>query len=378
MKKALIVSAKANMIKQFNQPNIKLLIEMGYEVTVATNFKEPGTIPAKESKDFINKLLELNVTPVDINFQRNPISLQNIKAYMSLKDIIYKGKFDLIHCHSPVGGAFTRWAARNIEQKNTRVLYTAHGFHFYKGAPLINWFVFYPIERLLSNYTDTIITINQEDYKRAQIFKAKHVEYIPGVGIDLDSIQVNKEKVSKLKKGLEFSTDDFVLCSIGELNDNKNHSVVLEALSKVNNKNIKYIVAGTGELKDDLAKKTKELNLEDQVTFLGFRDDIYELLSLSDVFVFPSFREGLSKSLMEAMAVGKPVIASNIRGNKDLINNDEGGLLFDPKDAIQLSESIMKMLNDESFRNNASAINMKKIKQFSLDNILERMSEIYQ
>src|SRR5699024_6230191 len=144
----------------------------------------------------------------------------------------------------------------------------------------------------LSQYTDTLITINEEDYKRAQTFKAKQVEYVPGVGIDLNDIQVNKEKVFMLKKDFGLTKNDFVLCSIGELNHNKNHSVVLEALSKIDNKDIKYLVAGTGELKEKLTKKVNELNLENQVTFLGYRDDIYELLTLSDVFVFPSYREG--------------------------------------------------------------------------------------
>src|SRR5699024_1671436 len=122
-------------------------------------------------------------------------------------------------------------AAQSSRKNGTKVLYTAHGFHFYDGAPLKNWLLYYPVEKWLSRYTDTLITINQEDYKRAQTFKANQVEYIPGVGIDLGNIQVNKEKVSKLKKNLELSTDDFVLCSIGELNHNKNHNVVLEALS---------------------------------------------------------------------------------------------------------------------------------------------------
>src|SRR5699024_2951923 len=165
--------------------------------------------------------------------------------------------------------------------------YTAHGFHFYDGAALKNWVTYYPIEKLLSRYTDVIITINEEDYKRAQTFKAKQVENVPGVGIDLDSIHINNEKLTKLKEDLKLEENDFVLCSIGELNHNKNHEIVLEAIHKLNNKNIKYLVAGMGELKEHLNKKVKELNLENQISFIGYSDDIYELLNLSDVFIFP-------------------------------------------------------------------------------------------
>lgn len=377
MKKALIAMSVASMVKQFNIPNIQLLQELGYHVTVATNYENPGNMPVSDSIELMKVLENNNVKTHNIQFGRSPLEKSNIKAYHQLKELISNEKYELIHCQSPIGGVLTRLALKKSQVKNSKLIYTAHGFHFYKGAPLKNWLMFYPVEYFFSRFTDVLITINQEDYKRAQTFKAKHVEYIPGVGIDLDSIQVNKEKVSKLKKGLEFSTDDFVLCSIGELNDNKNHNMVLEALSKVNDKNIKYIVVGDGELKEALTKKAKELNLENQVTFLGFRDDIYELLELSDVFIFPSYREGLSRSLMEAMAMGKPVVASNIRGNRDLIDDNTGGLLFNPRNVNQLSEHIITMLNNELFRETASNYNIEKVKQFSLENVLDEMSKIY-
>lgn len=377
MKRALIVTSVASMIQQFNVPNIKILQELGYQVTVATNYEMPGNIPVRDSIE-LKKTLELNnVNTLNVCFNRSPLSVDNRKAYNQLKNLINHGTYDLIHCQSPIGGVLTRFAAQKTRGKGTKVIYTAHGFHFYSGAPVKNWLFFYPIEKFLSKYTDVLITINEEDYKRAQTFKANQVEYIPGVGIDLGNIQVNKEKVSKLKKNLELSTDDFVLCSIGELNHNKNHNVVLEALSKLDNKNIKYLVAGTGELKENLTKKVKELNLEEQVEFLGFRDDIYELLYLSDVFIFPSYREGLSRSLMEAMAMGKPIIASDIRGNKDLIDDKEGGLLFNPRNAAHLSEHIITMLNNELFRKTASTYNTEKVKKFSLENVLNKMSRIY-
>ncbi|MEM5568758.1 glycosyltransferase family 4 protein [Aerococcus viridans] len=378
MKQAMIITSVASMIDQFNLPNIQLLQSMGYEVTVITDFDEPGNMAKEKAQILLENLKDKSIKVYNISMSRYPFHKKNYSAFKKIKQIISETKFDIIHCQSPVGGFIGRLAAIHSRKIGTKVIYTGHGFHFYKGAPLRNWLLFYPVERFLANYTDTLITINEEDFYRARDFNVGHLEYVRGVGIDLNKIKINKEKVYKLKHDLEITGKNFVLCSVGELNHNKNHSIVFEALNQIKNKNIKYLIIGSGELEKELMMEVKRLELENQVIFLGFRDDIYELLSLSDVFVFPSFREGLSKALMEAMAVGKPVIASNIRGNKDLINNDEGGLLFDPKNAIQLSESIMKMLNDESFRNNASAINMKKIKLCSLDNILERMSEIYQ
>lgn len=363
--KILYVTTISNTINAFLIPHIKMLIESGHKVDVAFN------IDQEVNQEIYNLGCKVHI----INFNRSLLKNNYINLVREMKDIITVENYDIVHTHTPIASAIVRIASRNLV--NVKVFYTAHGFHFYRGAPLKNWLLFYPIERYLSKYTDILITINEEDYKRAQTFKGYQVEYIPGVGIDLDNIQVNKEKVSKLKKDLELSTKDFVLCSIGELNDNKNHNVVLEALSKVNNKNIKYIVAGAGELKEDLTKKVNELNIKDQVILLGFSEDIYELLDISDVFIFPSHREGLSRSLMEAMAMGKPIIASDIRGNKDLIDDKEGGLLFNPRNAARLSEHIITMLNNESFRKTASTYNTEKVKQFSLENVLNKMSKIY-
>lgn len=363
--KILYVTTISNTVNAFLIPHIKMLIDNGHKVDVAFNIEQ----------DVKEDVYTMGCNIYEIDFKRSPLKNNYRTLVKQIRNIILDGNYDLVHTHTPIASAIVRIACRKLD--NLKVIYTAHGFHFYDGAPIKNWIVFYPVEKKLSQFTDVLITINEEDYKRAQTFKANQVEYIPGVGIDLDNIQVNKEKVSKLKKDLELSTNDFVLCSIGELNDNKNHNVVLEALSKVNNKNIKYIVAGAGELKEDLTKKVNELNIEDQVTFLGFSEDIYELLDISDVFIFPSHREGLSRSLMEAMAMGKPIIASDIWGNKDLVEDKEGGLLFNPGNATQLSEHIITMLNNESFRKTASTYNTEKVKQFSLENVLNKMSKIY-
>lgn len=361
----LYVTTISDTVNAFLIPHIKMLVDNDHKVEVAFNIEQ----------EIKQEIYEMDCIIHEIDFKRSPLKNNYYKLVQDLKETILAENYDIVHTHTPIASAIVRLACRKIE--NVKVIYTAHGFHFYDGAPLLNWITFYPIEKILSKYTDTLITINEEDYKRAQTFQAKRVKHIPGVGIDLNNIKVNQEKVDKIKKELSITTDDFVLCSIGELNKNKNHKIVLEALHKVNNRNVKYLIAGTGNLKTELDKKVKDLNLEDQVTFLGFRDDIYELLELSNVFVFPSHREGLSKSLMEAMAMEKPVIASDIRGNKDLIDHKKGGFLFSPSDSNQLTEYILEIISNDSFRKTASSYNIEKIKQFSLENVLHEMSKIY-
>lgn len=308
MKKALIIASVYGFIHHFERNDIKILQELGYEITVAANLN-----------GYKNELDNLNVNLIHIPFQRNPFSRQNITAYKELNKFLKSEKIDLIHCHTPIGGVIGRIAGH--KNKVQRIIYTAHGFHFFKGAPFINWLLYYPVEKYLSKYTDVLITINQEDYKRAQTFYTKKVEYIPGVGIDTEKIKnvtVNK-KEKRTELGL--TEENIVLLSVGELNKNKNHSIVIKALAQINNSNIHYLICGQGNLKEELLSLIKGLNLENNVKLLGFRKDIHEICKISDVFVFPSKREGLSVALMEAISCNLPVICSNIRGNNDLIEN---------------------------------------------------------
>ena len=278
--KVLILASVASMIDQFNIPNIKLLQNIGYEVHVACNF-EKGSSCSFEKIEILKELLKkLNVKCYQINFERNILKIgNNLKAYKEVKNILTENKYKFLHCHSPIGGVIGRIAGYKTQ---TKVIYTAHGFHFFKGAPLINWLLYYPIEKYLSKYTDILITINQEDYKRARTFSAKKVEYIPGVGIDIEKIK--NIKVNKKEKRVEFglNEENVVLLSVGELNKNKNHSVVIKALAKINNPNIYYLICGQGNLKGELLNLAKKLNLEKNVKILGFRRDIYEIYKTPD------------------------------------------------------------------------------------------------
>ena len=363
MKKALIVASVYGFIHHFERNDIKILQELGYEVTIASNFN-----------NYKEELDNLNINLVHIPFQRNPFSLKNITAYKKLNEFLKKEKVDLIHCHTPIGGVVGRIAGYKNKVKN--IIYTAHGFHFFKGAPLINWLLFYPVEKYLSKYTDILITINQEDYKRAQNFYAEKVEYIPGVGLDTERIK-NTEVDKKIKrKKLGLTEDNIVLLSVGELSKRKNHITPIKALAQIkDNKNIFYLIAGVGSLESYLKEECKRLGVESQVKFLGFRKDIYELCKISDIFVFPSLQEGLPVALMEALCCNLPIICSNIRGNNDLIENKKNGFLV--KNNMDEYVKKINFLIKNSFYKKIEINNNEIIKKIDIKNIEKITKKIY-
>ena len=324
MKRALMYASVASMIQQFNMNNIKLLIELGYKVDVACNFEFGSTISNDKIEQLKRDLTNLGVDYYHIPISRKISDLRNIyKAYQLSKKLMNENKYDLIHCHSPIGGLICREANKHSENyNNCRMIYTAHGFHFFKGNNPIKNIIFKSIEKHAAKYTDILITINKEDYEAASTFKLKadgYVEYIPGVGIDIKKINSIKGNKEKMCIELNISVDSILLLSVGELNVNKNHISVIKCLPNLAN-NIHYIICGQGPLKDEYLKLAEELNVRDRLHILGYRNDVLRIMKSCDLFVFPSKREGLSVALMEAMACGLPCIASNIRGNQDLLD----------------------------------------------------------
>ncbi len=367
MRKILIVSTVSRQFYLFEQANIEILKSLGYEVHGAANFEDAN-----------ERLDSLDIVRHPFDIQRSPFSLKNIKAFIELKKTIESEKFDVVHCHSPMGGVLARLAALKARNKGTKVIYTAHGFHFFKGAPLINWLVYYPIERWLSKYTDVLITINIEDFIRAKReFKANKIEYIPGIGIDLTKF--NDCKVDKEHKRSEIGLgkDNIVMLSVGEINKNKNHKIAIKVLAKLRNPNIHYVICGRGPLEKYLKNLSRKLGIEKQVHFIGFRKDVIEICKASDLFIFPSYREGLSVALMEAMACGIPVVCSKIRGNYDLIKDQEGGYLVNPSDINSFKEKINFIIENKCLVRRFCEYNKEIIKNFSKDAILLRMRKIY-
>lgn len=372
MRKVLYVATVVKThIMEFHIPYLKMLKEMGCETAVAAK---------NDYENSADCVIPYCDKYYDIPFERNPFNIKNIKAYKDLKKIIDEGKYDIIHCHTPVGALLTRLAAKNTRKAGTKVFYTAHGFHFYTGAPLFNWLLFYPAERFLAHMTDVLITINREDFQRAKSFKAGKIVYIPGVGININKFtkHIGRRKEKRAELGL--NSNDFVLLSVGELIKRKNHEVVIESLGRLKEmgklNGIQYIICGRGILDTKLKEKALSLGISNHVHFLGYRKDVSEICNASDLFVFMSVQEGLPVALMEAMACGLPVICTNIRGNSDLVENGKNGE-FVQNSVIAVTEAIIKLKGQQLLRRRYAEEALKSIKQFNLGSVVSQMREIY-
>ena len=316
--KILYVTTISNTVNAFLIPHIKMLVENGHSVDIACNIVQP----------IKPELIDMGCKVYNIPFQRSPIHKLNLHAFGSFKNLIRTEVYDIVHTHTPVASAIVRLACK--KNSSIKVIYTAHGFHFYKGAPLINWIIYYPIEWYCAQITDVLITINKEDFVFAQKkLKAKSIVYIPGVGIDAKKFAKLSTNRDAKRTELGVGKNDILWLSIGELNRNKNHEIVIRALSKLNRKDMHFAIAGAGVLENHLKTLAQTTGVAENVHILGLRSDVSELLNAADIFVHPSIREGLPIALMEAMAVGLPCIVSKIRGNIDLID-DNGGALFNP------------------------------------------------
>lgn len=368
--KILYVSTISGTINAFLAPHIEMLLDLGHQVDIACKISSP-----------ISKtLLDRGCRVFEMEFQRSPFKKDNIKAYNALKNLVIDEKYDLVHTHTPVASVITRLVCKNI--KGTKVFYTAHGFHFYKGAPLINWLTYYPIEKWLSKYTDCLITINKEDYNTSinKKFKAKEIKLVHGVGVDLSKFEPQTiEKNVQMRKEYTYNEDDFILFYAAELNGNKHQDLLINTVNNLKNKipNIKLLLAGRGPLEDQYKRQVKELGIEDKIEFLGFRNDINNLLMLSDIAVASSRREGLPVNVMEAMATGLPLVITDIRGHRDLVIDGENGYIVGVDDVEGFANAIEELWSSKNLRNEFGKKSTELVEQYSIENVLEEMSEIY-
>ena len=333
MKKVLLATHVSGFVPQFEMNNVRTLQELGYEVHYASNFNNV-------SYGVDNHRLDgTGIVCHQVDFARSPFDFKAHKtACRQLKQLMEEENFHLLHCHTPVGAALSRLIANSYRKQGMKVIYTVHGFHFYKGAPWKYWLMFYPVERYLAGKTDVLITINEEDYERAVRFcrrKSTKVEHIPGVGVDLDYWSgkdlkpgEREEIRKKIRKELGVEDGEQLLLSVGELIPRKNHEAVIRALAEEKRKGttgFRYFICGQGDWKEYLQNLIERLNLSDEVTLLGYRKDIRNLLYGADLFVFPSKQEGMPMALMEAAAAGVPVKASEIRGNREILRDSIPG-----------------------------------------------------
>ena len=380
MKKALMYASVASMIQQFNMNNISLLQELGYKVDVACNFEFGSTITNEKIEKLKEQLTKMNVNFYQIPVPRKITDFKHLRlSYKMTKDLMNEKKYDLIHCHSPIGGIICRLANKHSKHyDSTRMIYTAHGFHFFKGNNPLKNFLFRNIERYGARYTDTLITINKEDYAAAKKFKLKKngtVEYVPGVGIDIDKINAIQGNKEELCKELNIPVDSILLLSVGELSKRKNHEVIVRLLNQLPD-NIHYVICGQGQLENYLLDLAQKLKVNIRLHLLGYRTNIPQIMKSCDIFVFPSLQEGLPVALMEAMACGLPCVASEIRGNIDLIEDGVNSSLCNPieyKEFLNSVKSINKEIGDKFGK-----LNIIKIKKYDIKKINIKMNKIYE
>lgn len=369
MKKVLFVASVASHIESFHIPYIKWFKEHGFIVDVAARMDIDNPI------EYCDKF-------IDIPFERSPYSKGNISAYKALKAVIYNGQYNIIHCHTPMAAALTRLAARKMRKNGLTVIYTAHGFHFFRGAPLLGWLLYYPAEKFLSRFTDIIITINKEDFLSITDlnFKCKDSYIVPGVGVNTESvIDSNDETKKKLRKSYGYSDNDFILFYAAEFIKGKNHRLIIEQLPSLSKKipNIKILLAGRGELLVEMKKLAEHLGVNRYVDFLGYRRDIPELVAMSDVGVSSSLREGLGITVAEDMFAGLPVVVSYDRGHKEMVIDGFNGYFFDINKPEQFSDKIYELYKYPEKRILMGLNAKKSIQKFSIENALAAHISIY-
>ena len=371
MKRVLFVTTISGFLPQFEKNDVKLLKQMGCQIHYASNFTNP--IYAFDKTELEKNGVALH----QIDIEKSPAKInKNIKAIKQLIKIIDENDIDIVHCHNPMGGVAARIAARAGKRK-PKVIYTAHGFHFYKGAPIMNWLLFYTAERFLARYTDIIVTINREDYIRAKKFRLKkngEVYLIHSVGVD-------KEKAA-------------------ELNENKNQKVVIEAVAAIVNKyetsagndnkhntnyagksnrtyNIYYTICGKGPNEDKLRELIKAYGLENNISLLGYRTDMDEILQTADVFAFPSIREGLGVAAIEALMCNVPLIAADNRGTREYASDGNNGIVCRYDAVDEFEEAIELLYGNTAYRKRMADRCRESVKKFTIEEVEKTMTKVY-
>lgn len=371
--KILFVATVRSHIGQFHMPFIREPKARGVEVHAA--FKDNSADKPGLDLSAIDKTFE-------VPFERQPLRPNNIKAYRELKKIIDGNGYDAVHCHTPMGAVITRLAAKSARKKGTKVIYTAHGFHFFKGASIKNWMLFYPVEKYLSKYTDCLITINSEDCELAhkKKFRAGKIYKVHGVGVELDKFKaVDADEKARLRAEYGYDGDTFIMIYPADLSVRKNQPMLFDALQKIaeKNKNVKLLLPGQPIRLEEYKRMVSERGIADNVEFLGYRRDINNLVGLSDLSVASSFQEGLPINIIEAMAMGNAIVATDVRGNNDAVEDGVNGYLVPVGDSDLMAEKILELMNDREKLRTFGENGLDMVKDFSTENVNREMLTIY-
>ncbi|MCH7320611.1 glycosyltransferase family 4 protein [Solibacillus sp. MA9] len=365
--KILFVASVYRHLTVFHIPYMQYFQSQGYEVWAAAGI-------GNEDKENLQKL---NIKCVDIPFSRSPLSAQNMTAYQALKKLFHSERFDLVHVHTPIAALLSRAAFRNV--KHGKIVYTAHGFHFYKGAPKQNWLIYYTAEKLAAKWTDHLITMNDEDYKNAQkLLPVEKISYVHGVGVEFTTEVLTSSEKAEMKAQLCLPNDAVVISCVAEMNSNKNHQFLLRNWQqlKQDNPNLELLLIGNGEMEHELQTYVAKEQLVG-IHFLGYRRDVPKLLQISDIVTLLSHREGLPKSIMEAMEASIPCVVTNTRGLRDLVQTNENGYVIEHGDDQSLIAAFAKLAQSAHLREQMGQRAKQLVEPFVLDMVLQEYITIY-
>lgn len=371
MKKALLLAPMGSVHRRFNQANISALLDLGFQVELVANFNN-GDGPEIHNVTYAEKSIGCGIITHNISFKRHSL-LGNIQCASLLRELIDKNKYDLIHAHTETGGLLLKLVGKTDAKK----IYTPHGMSFWKGSSFKSQVIIQPLEKWICNAMDCNLAMNQEELDSFHKWNNKTAYFVHGVGLDVVRMQNATNDRANIRNEFEIKENEKLIVSIGELDDNKNQIVAIRALAKLNRQDYKYIICGVGSNKDKLLSEAKILGVDNRLILAGYRSDIPDILNAADIFVFPSFHEGMSVSALEAMACGLPLICSRIRGNVDIVTDGENGFLFKPSDALSLSNHINKLITDTSLRQKMGAINRERVEAYSFESVKKELVSVY-
>lgn len=345
----LVANVAKEHIRKFHIPTIMLLRNHGWQVDVAC--KMDAEIPEASHA-------------YAMCWERSPFTIRTIRGIQDLKRLIEKNKYDIIYCHTPVGGLVARFASMKSRKSGTKVVYCAHGLHFYKGAPIVNWILYYPIEKLMARFTDMFITINPEDFERVhKNFNPRmDVKRINGIGVDFDRLDIDNKKYIRrtYRQNLGIPENAIVLIYVAEILKNKNQSMLIRMLSLLHKRNIIcwLLLPGPNHQNGEFKRLADTLGVSEYVKFLGWRSDVGELMAASDIYVASSIREGFGINLIEAQYCHLPVVASSNRGHRAIIKDGENGFLVRINDSLSMANRIEDLINNPALYQHMAQIDV--------------------
>lgn len=371
--KALLLAPMGSVHRRFNNANINALQLLGYDVELVANF-ENGYGPEVQNQKYVEECNNHGINTYSLPFKRHSL-LGCLKCLPKLKALLFDGKYDIVHAHTETGGLLLKLAV-GVKGKS-KFFYTPHGMSFWEGSSLTSQLVYKPLERWICSGMDMNLGMNREEVNNLEQWNRNTATYIHGIGLNIKRMHSTKRSRQDVREEFNVKEGEKLVVSIGELDENKNHSTVIRALSKTGRKDVKYVICGVGPKKDALLQQIEEFGLKDNVILAGYRTDIPEILNSADIFIFPSFHEGMPVSALEAMACGLPLICSKIRGNVDIVVEDLNGYLFPPSDVDILAHKIELLLDDSIKRRFMGDKNREIVEDFSLTNVTEELIGIY-